>query len=755
MSENNLPLQTNNNLISVDQLLVKFIIILLANGLLAWGLTVTLWQQNIAITHTALELVCIMISMSIFLITWQTNRFNLPLSQIFGLGFLTIAVFDILHTYFYTPLNLFPHSCEDVTSRYWIMGRLVEAGITFFLSYKLYRTRINRWVGLAVTLGVAFIISEVLFHDTHLIPVLVKDGQVTPAKVVMEYLIILIYLVSLYNLRHDINDRGVITYKYIFLALLLAIAAEFNFTLYKSWSSFNTAFGHCLKISCYIFFWKGIFASAITYPFEEMEKSNKYINNILNEIPSAITFYDQSYHLTFANKRALDMFDCQLSDITGMHIMNVREQIIQPQNSNQLPIINKIIETGDPIRNQVISYVTHTDRYYKLKIDAFRLDNGEYMYTFKEAKTEQMLENLQLQTETILNAVTNQIVIWDINNKVLMCNNAFAASIKMPREDIIGLDWNSFLAKVQFNEPTLHEDVLKSTSKGVNREITMMTSQGKSKDFILHAAAIYNVDRELIGYIDVFSEITDLKREQEKLIQQEKLALIGQLGASVVHECKNFLATIKGNSQLLHLAAKNDEKIQRYAERIDNATEEMNRIIGDLLTLAKPRKPVNEQVSLRNVVLSMENILRSSTFLVGIEVEIAPGEDQLVICDENQIRQVILNMCKNAGEAMLGVTNPVLRITTGLNESKNEVYVKIIDNGRGIPDHVLARIGTPFFTTKDTGTGLGMSICFKIIKENNGKIEIETEVDKGTTFTISFPSAVENGLEKVLTAAGS
>jgi signal transduction histidine kinase len=275
------------------------------------------------------------------------------------------------------------------------------------------------------------------------------------------------------------------------------------------------------------------------------------------------------------------------------------------------------------------------------------------------------------------------------------------------------------------------------------------TPKGNKKEIRCTTSAIYNVDNEKIGVISVIQDITEEKQMQLKLVNQEKLALLGQMGATIVHETRNFLTTIKGSSQLIEIYS-NDLRVKQYAEKININTDEVNRIITDFLNLSKPRGTELLEVAFNDLVSSMKGIIETSSLMKGVELKLDLNYDErYILCDETQIRQVILNICKNAVEAMGERKKPILHICTGLNEFKNEIFIKMSDNGKGISKEMIKKIGTPFFSTKKNGTGLGLSACYQIIKEHKGKIEIESEIDKGTTFTVILPY-IEEDIEDIV-----
>jgi signal transduction histidine kinase len=260
---------------------------------------------------------------------------------------------------------------------------------------------------------------------------------------------------------------------------------------------------------------------------------------------------------------------------------------------------------------------------------------------------------------------------------------------------------------------------------------------------------ITNIYDEKIGLLIVVRDVSKIKEEQLKLINQEKLALLGQMGATIIHETRNFLTTIKGNSQLIELYVDND-KVKQHARKINSDTDEVNRIISDFLNLSKPRDTELEEVAFNDLILSMKDTIETSSLINKVQVVLNLDYDErYILCDETQIRQVVLNICKNAVESMEETLNPVLSIITGLNEYSKEVFIKISDNGKGIDNETIKKIGTPFFTTKKTGTGLGLNACYQIIMEHKGRIDIESEPGKGTTFTITIPY-IEEELEEII-----
>jgi len=395
---------------------------------------------------------------------------------------------------------------------------------------------------------------------------------------------------------------------------------------------------------------------------------------------------------------------------------------------------NPIIEKVRTIRNKHGNNV-------KLKIDVHLLESGGLLYLFDEAKKKQELANIQLQTQTILNSINNFVIMMDPNRKIIACNKTFEDVVELKAKDILGRNMKDFNEMMNFSKKELPAKLLKQETLDELQEASFVTPSGTRKEIIVHTGLIHNVEGEVLGVIGVGSDITVLKQQEQKLQQQEKLAVLGQMAAGIVHEIKNPLTAIKGFSQVIVSHAQ-DEKTKHYASIIEGEAINVNKVVSDFLAFARPHPPILKEVSVNEMVQSMKLMLETHSFMEGVDIILSLGsEEKTVMTDRDQMQQVVLNITKNAIEALSECENPQLTISTGLNDITGEMYIIIADNGVGMSEDDKIKAGTPFFTTKDYGTGLGLSICFQIIKEHGGRIEIDSKLGQGTAFTISLPCA--------------
>ena len=233
-----------------------------------------------------------------------------------------------------------------------------------------------------------------------------------------------------------------------------------------------------------------------------------------------------------------------------------------------------------------------------------------------------------------------------------------------------------------------------------------------------------------------------LKDAQAALIQSEKLAAFGQLGAGIAHEVKNPLAGILGLTQLSLRKAEKDTPVHENLTIIEKEATRCATIIQNLLKFARQEKVAFESVDLNQVVKDAMAIVEHQLEISKVKLRKNFAPDLPAIPgNANQIQQVLINLMINAQQAMEG--NPGEVTLTTVSSNASHVQVQVRDDGPGIPQDLQAKIFEPFFTTKEVGkgTGLGLSVSYGIIKEHKGDIQVESSPETGTVFKITLPAA--------------
>jgi len=244
---------------------------------------------------------------------------------------------------------------------------------------------------------------------------------------------------------------------------------------------------------------------------------------------------------------------------------------------------------------------------------------------------------------------------------------------------------------------------------------------------------IYKRSSSIEGLVIISRDISERKQEEQLLIKSEKLSIVGELASGVAHEIRNPLTTLKGFLQFM----KADFPDPMYADLMYSELERIELITNEFLMLAKPHLVHFQHNDLKSLLEQVLPLINSQAIMNDIEIITKIEPDlPLLFCEANQIKQVFINLLKNAIEAM--PTGGIVRISI-YRENSTEINISITDQGEGIAPERIPYLGQPFYSLKEKGTGLGLMVCSKIVKEHRGEMEFHSELGKGTCVNITFP----------------
>ncbi len=254
----------------------------------------------------------------------------------------------------------------------------------------------------------------------------------------------------------------------------------------------------------------------------------------------------------------------------------------------------------------------------------------------------------------------------------------------------------------------------------------------------------------LVEQLEQASQQLEMLKQQ--LTESQRLATIGTIAAVIAHEFNNLLTPIVSYSQFALQSAQSEspdmELIKKSLSKAFQSSSKAGRICQSMLGLARGHSAC-EQVSVQRLVDEVLMVMARDPKKDGIALRVQISPNLMVSGDPVQLEQVLLNLLINARQAMLG-KGGALTIKAGADEASGEVRIQVIDTGAGIPEKLIGKIFNPFFTTKGTsrtgearGTGLGLSICKQIIEHHKGRIEVQSELGRGTTFTLFLPTALK------------
>jgi PAS domain S-box-containing protein len=233
-----------------------------------------------------------------------------------------------------------------------------------------------------------------------------------------------------------------------------------------------------------------------------------------------------------------------------------------------------------------------------------------------------------------------------------------------------------------------------------------------------------------------FVDITEEKASEEHLRRSDKLTAVGQLAAGVAHEIRNPLTALRGFVQLIQSAS--DEKHKAYTDIMLNELERIEFIISEFLVLAKPQVVTFHEHDLASLIRQTMTLVETQAIIHNVQIYTQFDSDiPLIKCEPNQLKQVFINVLKNAIEAMPHGGD--INISLSRSDDQN-ILIRFTDQGSGISEERMTKLGEPFYTTKEKGTGLGLMVSYKIIGNHRGSISVHSQESKGTTFDILLPS---------------
>ncbi|MGO0059580.1 PAS domain S-box protein [Brevibacillus fluminis] len=352
-------------------------------------------------------------------------------------------------------------------------------------------------------------------------------------------------------------------------------------------------------------------------------------------------------------------------------------------------------------------------------------------------KAEETLQAKTKQLESFIENNVDSILIMNLDRRVVHANQAFETTFGWTKEEILGVH----LYDLPFIPPE-EMAAIRQQALTVDQETSIFGEEtvrsrkdGVMLDVAISKFPIYDADGTMDGWSVILRDITEWKKSQLILQNSEKLTVAGQLAAGIAHEIRNPITVIKG---FVHLMSSGFGDKEEYFRIMSSECERIEQILSELLVLAKPQTIKLEPNDIRQIMLQTTTLLHSQAILNNVEIvtEFDQGIAMLQ-CDENQMKQVFINFIKNAIEAMpSGGT-----ITIQIKQREDDIMIRIVDDGTGIPPEILSKIGQPFYTTKEKGTGLGFMVSKKIIENHSGTIHIESEWNKGTTLEITLPYA--------------
>jgi two-component system, sporulation sensor kinase E len=460
----------------------------------------------------------------------------------------------------------------------------------------------------------------------------------------------------------------------------------------------------------------------------KLQKSEERFRAIFEQAHEAILIWDDYGYILNANRAASRTFELPLNLLVRKNLFD----FLDYDDEKVKCIFAKFRKKGE-IRDELTFHMPNgEDKQLEFTMKKGAID-GYHLTIFRNVterrKIEKELRESEQKFRSIFDHAMNGILLWGQGYRILDVNPIACEIFEAEKEQLLHRPITEFIPE----KARKHFQRLIHQSERVGEAYAEVDFSNDGKQKIIEFA----LKKEIIPGVGMMMlrDITERKEMELQIRKSDTLNIVGELAAGIAHEIRNPMTALKGFIQLLQGSIKEDYSM--YFNVIMSELKRIESIITEFLVLAKPQaiqykqndvcKIMQDTIDLINVQAMMHN--------VQIVADFAP-QLPLIYCEPNQLKQVFINILKNAIEVMPKGGDITVRIW---QIDRNHIRISITDQGCGIPQDKIKKLGEPFYTTKERGTGLGLMVSYKIIEEHQGKIDVESEVGVGTTFYITLP----------------
>ncbi|QGG48215.1 PAS domain S-box protein [Heliorestis convoluta] len=420
---------------------------------------------------------------------------------------------------------------------------------------------------------------------------------------------------------------------------------------------------------------------------------------------------------------------------------------IHPEDRQSFEEAIELTKKGVAEANREVRFYCRSGEYKWINWNAVPVVEEGLIYIAGRDVTEQkeMMRKLHLSEELfskVFHANPNPMTINELETcKFVEVNASFLEVTGFTREEIVGKIPEE--RNLWTMDPSLFDSSHKQQGTCImrNEEKEVSVSKGETRNWLI-STEVVELNNHLC-YITAANDITERKKFEKEIAALDRLNLVAQMAAGIGHEIRNPMTTVRGYLQIIS----NKDIYKADKKNFDLMIDELDRanmIITEFLSLAKNKAENRKKTNLNNILQYLYPLIEANAILAEKKIILEQQDIPDLLLDEKEIRQLILNITRNGLEAM--EPGGTLRIQTYLDEEK--VVMAVQDEGKGIEKAVVDKIGTPFFTTKENGTGLGLAVCQSIVKRHNATLTFDTSRE-GTTFITAFQQEESNGSSSV------
>lgn len=348
------------------------------------------------------------------------------------------------------------------------------------------------------------------------------------------------------------------------------------------------------------------------------------------------------------------------------------------------------------------------------------------------------LNEMKIYTSKLLETMDNAVISVDNKGKIKTFNRKSEEIFGKKKEKVLNKDCQEVL-----NLNILDESIFKKClleKKNISQEIILEEKGLKEKILDLNSSFLTDESGEITGLVAVIRDVTEIKDLNEEVARHKRLAALGKLSAGIAHEIRNPLSSIRGLAQFVYNSFSKTDERKEDLNTIIQEVDRLNKLVVQVLDFAKLKKPNLTPFSLNDLIRKIVELfkLEIKDKQIKFDLELSPDISQIQ-ADEDQVRQITMNVIINAIQAILRKGEIKINTENALLKGEPAIKLMIEDSGIGITEKDFNQIFDPFFSTKERGSGLGLSIVYKLVEGHQGEIKVESKEGKGTKFVIFLP----------------
>ena len=463
----------------------------------------------------------------------------------------------------------------------------------------------------------------------------------------------------------------------------------------------------------------------------------------------------QDFIFTNFNRAAEKIENVKRKDIIDRKVTEVFPGV---EDFGLLAVFQRVYKTGKPENHPISIYKDDRIQGWRENY-IYKLPTGEIVAIYDDVTAKKQAEEFLRESEenlrTTLNSIGDAVIATDIQHKIVRMNPIAEQLTGWTSEQAIGESllhvFNIVNAKTgKAAENPVNKVLETGTIVGLANHTILINKNGQELQIADSAAPIHNSEGKITGFVLVFRDVTEEYQMREELQKMRQLEKIGTLAGGIAHDFNNILTGIFGNIALAKRRTDNTHPCLKYLDQAEVSAERAKNLTGKLLTFAKGGAPIKDHVSLGELVKEVAEFDLSGS---NVKLIFEQADDLWTAqVDKGQIQQVFSNLVINAFQAMPEGGHLYIHLQNWehtdnyLNEEKKPgkyVQATIRDEGVGIDKKDLPRIFDPYFSTKQTGRGLGLATVYSIVTKHDGHIQVDSNVGQGTTFTLCLPAVDE------------